>query len=68
MSVQSKLASPNDAGLPCTMAPPPITLNRPKPIKMKKGQYVTVKLRTVPNNDNSQTYDLNVPIFHTGTP
>ena len=68
MSVQSKLASSNDAGLPRTMAPPPITLNRPKPVEMKKGQYVTVKLRTVPNDDNSQTYDLNVPIFRTGTP
>ena len=52
---------------PRTMAPPPIPLARPKPQELKKGHYVTLKLRSVPADDNSQTYDLNVPIFRTGT-
>ena len=67
MTVQSKLAS-NKPGLPCTMAPPPIPLNHPKQAELKKGQYVTVKLQTVPNNNNSQTYNLNFPIFRLGMP
>ncbi len=51
-----------------TFAPPPITLERPTPPELKKGTYVTVKLRSVPTEDNSQTYDLNIGIFRSGTP
>lgn len=67
MSVQSKLAS-NKHGFPSTIAPPPIHLNRPKPAELKKGHYVTARLRTVSTNKNSQIYNLNIPIFRTCTP
>jgi hypothetical protein len=33
-----------------------------------KADYLTIKLRAVPTEADSQTYELNVPYFQTGTP
>ena len=50
------------------LAPPPILLERPAPKDYSKGNYVTVKLRCVPTDNNSQTYELNIGLFRSGTP
>ena len=48
---------------------PPISLERPMEKKdYAKGEFATVKLRNVPNDANSMTYDYQVPFFSTGTP
>ena len=52
----------------CMLAPPPILLERAVPTDLIKGNYVTVKLHSVPNDANSQTYELNIGIFRSGTP
>lgn len=68
MSVFSKPSNGDSkTSIPRTMAPPPIPLNRPATVELKKGDYVTVKLRSVPSEENSQTYDLNIGIFRSGT-
>lgn len=54
--------------VPRTLAPPPIPLARPTPSELKKGSYVAVTLRSVPTDDNSQTYELNIGIFRSGSP
>ena len=36
--------------------------------ELLKSQYQTYKLRNVPKDDNSPTYELAVPYFSTGTP
>jgi len=47
--------------------PPPIPLERPEPKELEKGEYLTLKLRSVPDNDNSPEYELTVPYFRSGT-
>jgi len=47
---------------------PPIGLDRPEAQELEKGQYQRYKLRNVPDDDNSPTYELTVPYFATGTP
>jgi hypothetical protein len=49
-------------------APPPILFDRPSKKPLGKADYLTVKLRAVPMEADSQTYKLNVPYFQTGTP
>ena len=51
-----------------TLAPPPIPLERVAPKELVKGNYVTVKLRSVPTDPDSQTYELNIGIFRSSTP
>ena len=36
--------------------------------ELKKGEYTTVKLRTVGNDPNSATREISVPYFKNGTP
>ena len=50
------------------LAPPPIPLERMVPKELTKGNYVTVKLQSVPTDPSSQTYELNVGLFRSGTP
>lgn len=48
--------------------PPPIPLERPTVRELKKQEYLTMKLRSDPADANSQTYDLTIQFFRTGTP
>ncbi len=47
--------------------PPPIPLERPTVKELKKQEYLTMKLRSDPADANSQTYDLTIQFFRTGT-
>ena len=49
-------------------ARPPIPLERPAVKELKKQEYLTMKLRSDPADANSQTYDLTIQFFRTGTP
>eukprot|EP00957_Ditylum_brightwellii_P052208 3958870-Ditylum_brightwellii.AAC.1 len=46
---------------------PIILIEHPKVHKFKKGNYHKYKLRTVPYNANSPTYDLAIPFFNMGS-
>ena len=46
---------------------PPISLDRPEAKQLTRGQYQTYKLRNVPQDNDSATYELSVPYFSTGT-
>jgi len=48
--------------------PPAIQLARPAKKEFSKDQLLTLKLRTTPDDASSQTYELSVPFFRTGTP
>ena len=45
-----------------------IPLKRPEAKPLVKGDYVVLKCRTIPGDASSQTYDLPIPYFRTGTP
>ena len=48
---------------------PPIGLHRVEEKKdYTKGEYTTVKLRNIPNDPNTMTYDYQVPFFKYGPP
>ena len=46
---------------------PPIPYERPTPGALRKDEYMTFKLRTVPDKADSPTFELTVPFFSTGT-
>ena len=46
---------------------PPIPLERPEKMELQKGEYLVLKLKSLPNNKDSQTYELSIPYFSTGT-
>ena len=48
--------------------PPVIPLERTETKEIKKTECLSLKLRTNPNNANSQTYELTVKFFSHGTP
>jgi hypothetical protein len=48
--------------------PPPIPLSRPEVVEPKKNECLSIKLRSDPADNNSQTYELTVKFFRTGTP
>ena len=48
--------------------PPPISLQRPDKVELQKGEYLSLKLQSTPGVENSQTYELSVPFFGSGTP
>ena len=48
--------------------PPPIPYERPEKKELKKSEYVMMKLRSDPAVAESQTYELAVPYFRSGTP
>ena len=48
--------------------PPPIALARPEPVELQKGEYLSLKLQSTPGDADSQTYELSIPYFSTGTP
>lgn len=48
--------------------PPPIPYERPEKKELKKSEYVMMKLRSDPAEVESQTYELAVPYFRSGTP
>ena len=47
---------------------PPIPLARPVTPELKKNEYLVMKLRSDPTDPASQTYDLTIKYFSTGTP
>ena len=48
--------------------PPPIPLERSAYKDLQKDDYLTMKLRSIPNKSNSPVYELNVPYYKDGTP
>ena len=46
---------------------PPIPYERPTPGALRKDEYMTFKLRTVPDKADSPTFELTVPFFGTRT-
>ena len=48
--------------------PPAISLERPKARNYQKNDVLSLKLRSNPANADSQTYELTVPFFRSGTP
>ena len=48
--------------------PPPIPLSRPETPELKKNEYLVMKLRSDPADPSSQTYDLTIKYYRTGTP
>ena len=47
---------------------PPIGLDRPTETEVDKNEQLTFKLRSVPTQANSPTYELSIRYFRTGTP
>ena len=47
---------------------PAIYLKRPLEKEYKKDGYLTCRLRTQPENENSPVYELNLPYFKEGSP
>ena len=48
---------------------PPIGLHRVEEKKdYAKGEYAMIKLRNIPNDPNSMTYDYQAPFFKSGSP
>ena len=47
---------------------PPIPLVKAHKKSLNKDEFITLKLRTTPNQTTSPTYDQNIPLFNTGTP
>jgi hypothetical protein len=43
-------------------------MERPEQKPLRQGEYLTYKLRNVPNDPNSPTYELSVPLFKSGSP
>ena len=58
----------NDNGVTRRRIIAPIGLDRPKAKDLQKGEYHSYKLRNVPTDDKSPTYELSIPYFSTGTP
>ncbi len=56
------------AGKTSKCFPPPIPLERPEKKELSEGECLTLKLKTVPTDENSQFYEPSVPYFSTGTP
>ena len=49
--------------------PPPIPLQRSESKTLQKDDYLSMKLRSIPNKSTSPVYELNVPYFKSeGTP
>jgi hypothetical protein len=49
------------------MEPPPIHLIKPEQKSYEKGKYMTLKLRSIPNDEHSPTHEIQVPYFKQGT-
>lgn len=64
MKIGNLSASPSNAK---RFVPTPIPLARPASEDLKKNECLTLKLRTDPNDAASQTYELTVKFFRTGT-
>ncbi len=68
MTGQSKLNHSNAGSQKRRHMEPPIPLTRPKAKELIKGQYESMKLRTVPTDVNSPTYELTIVYFSSGMP
>jgi hypothetical protein len=66
MKVSFNTASMSQSGK--RFVPPPIPLERTEIKSLKKNEYITLKLRSDPTNNDSQTYELTVKFFSIGTP
>lgn len=58
----------NPGGKPKNFVPPAISLDRPTMKTYAKSEVLSLKLRSNPAEANSQTYELTVPFFRSGTP
>ena len=69
MAGQSKLSTADDS-LKSTKHRyilPAIGIDHPSKKELKKDEYITYKLHSIPTVDDSPTYNLTVPYFNTGT-
>jgi hypothetical protein len=69
MAGQSKMSTTSDAlksTKHCYILPP-ILLEQPVKKDLKKDEFITYKLCSVPTQDDLPTYKLTVPYFNTGT-
>ena len=66
-SNQEKNTGKNHGERKTGFLPPPISLQATEPAVLGKDQYLTMKLRLVPTQDKSPTYNLVVPYFKNGT-
>ena len=64
---QSKLTGASDDKPKKRVVEPVIPLVRSETKDLKKGEYVVIKCRIRPNDNDSPTYDLPIPYFGTGS-
>ena len=64
----SKLAGASEDKPTRRVIAPVIPLRRAEAKDLKKGEYVVIKCRIRPNDNDSPTFDLPIPYFGTGTP
>ena len=62
------LSTGHAAGKTKHFIPPAIPLDRPTKKTYKKSEVLSLKLRSNPTDEDSQTYELTVPFFRSGTP
>ena len=62
-----RVVSPNETSRNFNARIPPIKLIRDDEKEYAKGSYVTMKLRSVPNEEHSPTHEIQVPYFKGGT-
>ena len=64
---QSKLNGTSEGKPKRRILNPVIPIQRPVAKELKKTDYMAVKCRITPNDNDSAVYELNVPYFNTGT-
>ena len=68
MTILSRPAGSSTAWQKKNYVPPSIGLDRPERKEYEKSKVLSLKLRSNPADENSQTYELTVPFFRSGTP
>ena len=66
MTLLANMTKPSGANKTKTFVLPAIALDRPDKKEYDKSDLLSLKLRSNPANDNSQTYKLTVPFFAVG--
>ena len=68
MTSISRMTNQTGSSKTKTFVPPAIALERPEKKEYDKSDLLSLKLRSNPADKNSQTYELTVPFFRSGTP
>ena len=67
-NTSSKLAGAKKSEMQKRHLVPPVPLERSEKKQPAKGEFLTMKCRTLPTEANSPTYDVTIPYFRSGTP